>query len=175
MEGPREPTSPSLSVEDASASSNSTFGSENAEVDPEGPGPQKGLGKEDGREEAQAPQVPETQEHFTSISKGQCMIRGCGWDWSLIAFLDEFEDIQDLIDRLIDQLHLKVGGGQDLEIIYHDRGPANCFEMWPLSETSLELLRDANIDIHVVRSRTTVAGCAELVRSAETPSSTVDE
>lgn len=175
VEGPRGPSSPVLSVEDGSASSSKTFGSEKAEIDAERPGPQKGLKKEDGREEEQAPQVPETQQRLGSISKGQCMIRRCGWDWSLLVFLDEFEGIQDLIDRLIDQFHLKVGGGQDLAIIYHDRGPANCFEMWPLSETSLELLRDANIYIHVVRSRTTVDGCAEVVHSAETSSSIVDE
>lgn len=174
MEGPREPSSPGLSVEDASVSSSSTFGSEKAEIDAERPGPQKGLKKEDGREEEQAPQVPETQQRLGSISKGKCMIRRCGWDWSLIVFLDEFENIQDFIDRLIDQFDLKVGG-QDLAIIYHDRGPANCFEMWPLSETSLELLRDANVDIHVVRSRTTLTECTEVVRSAETISSIVDE
>ncbi|KAI7482974.1 hypothetical protein KC351_g5389 [Hortaea werneckii] len=173
-EGPREPISPVLSVEDGSASSSKTFGSEKAEIDAERPGPQKGLEKEDGREEEHAPQVPETQEHLRPISKGQCKIRRCGWDWSLIVFLDEFENIQDLIDRLIAQFDLEVGG-QDLAITYHDRGPANCFEMWQLSETPLELLRDANIDIHVVRSRTTITYCSEVVRSAETISSIVDE
>ncbi|KAI7277918.1 hypothetical protein KC345_g6322 [Hortaea werneckii] len=174
LELPREPNSPGLSVEDASASSSSTFGSLNAEASYEGLAPQKELEKEDDREEEQAPQVPETQERLNPISEGQCTIRRCGWDWSLIVFLDDFENIQDLINRLIDQFHLQ-GEGQDPVIIYHDRAPANCFEMWPLSETPLELLRDANIDIHVVRSRATVAGCVEVVHSSETPSSIVDE
>ncbi|KAI7128412.1 hypothetical protein KC335_g3238 [Hortaea werneckii] len=166
LEGPREPSSPDLSVEDGAASPSEAFGGEKGVGRSKGPGPQKQLGKEDEREEEQAPQIPKPQGH--------CMIRRCGWDWSLIVFLDEFEDIQDLIDKLTKQLDLDVVDGQDQSLFYHDHGPGKCIEMRQFSEASLERLRDASIDVHFVRSRTAVARCPEAMQSAVTPPSTVD-
>lgn len=166
----REASSPITPVEDRPASPSKSFNSEKGVGGSKKLGPQEYFQEYSEPEEEQASQTPETQEqeHLRPISKGQCMIRYCGWDWSLIVSLDEFEDIQDLIDKLIDQLHLKVDG-QDQALFYHSHGPEKCTEMRQLSEISMELLRDANIDVHIVRTR------AEAVQSAETPSTTVDE
>lgn len=166
LEGPREPSSPDLSVEDGAASPSEAFGGERGVGRSQGPGPEKQLVEEDEREEKQAPQAPKPQDH--------CIIRRCGWDWSLIVFLDEFEDMQDLIDRLTKQLDLDIVEGQDQALFYHDHRPGKCTEMRQFSETSLERLRDANIDVHVVHSRTAVARCPEAMQSGGTPSSTVD-
>lgn len=167
-EGPREASSSTSPVEDSPASPSKSLDGEKGVGGFKKPGPPEHFHENSEPEEGQASQTPETQERLRSISKGQCMIRYCGWDWSLIVSLDEFEDIQDLIDRLITQLHLKVEE-QDQALFYHDHGPGKCTEMRQLSGTSLELLRDANIDVHASQARTVVARCAEVARSAETP------
>ncbi|KAI6904428.1 hypothetical protein KC318_g6448 [Hortaea werneckii] len=173
-EGPRKASGPISPVEDRPASPSKGLSGAKGAGGSKEPGPPERFHENSEPEEGQASQTPETQERLRSISKGQCMIRYCGWDWSLIVSLDEFEDIQDLIDRLITQLHLKVEE-QDQALFYHDHGPEKCTEMRQLSETPLELLRDANIDVHASQARTVVARCAEDVQSAGTPSTTVDE
>ncbi|KAI7216238.1 hypothetical protein KC333_g4954 [Hortaea werneckii] len=167
-EGPREASNSTSPVEDSPASPSKSFDGEKGVGGSKDPGPPEHFQENSEPPEEQAPQVPGTQ------TKGQCMIRHCGWDWSLIVSLDKFNDIQDLIDKLVDQLDLKVEE-HDQALFYHDHGPEKCTEMRQLSETSLELLRDANIDVHVSRVDTVIAREAEVVRSDETPSMTVDE
>ncbi|KAI6840337.1 hypothetical protein KC340_g2763 [Hortaea werneckii] len=167
-EGPRKASGPISPVEDRPASPSKGLSGAKGVGGSKEPGPPEHFHENSEPEEEQASQTPETQERLRPVSKGQCMIRHCGWDWSFIVSLDEFEDIQDLIDRLITQLDLKVEE-QDQALFYHDHGPEKCTEMRQLSETSLELLRGANIDVHIVRVR------AATVPLAETPSTTVDE
>ncbi|GAB1736358.1 hypothetical protein NU219Hw_g7020t1 [Hortaea werneckii] len=163
LEGPRQPSSQVSPIEDGAASPSKSSGGEKGGGRSKEPDPHEHFQGNSRPEEEQAPQVPETQAQLRPISKGQCMIRHCGWDWSLIISLDEFQNVQDLIDKLIDQLHLKVEE-QDQALFYHDHGSEKCTEMRQLSETSLELLRDANIDVHIV---------AEAVPSTETESVTL--
>lgn len=150
LEALRQPGSQVSPIENSPASPSKSSDSEKGVGRSKEPGPYEHVQENSKPKEEQVTQTPKTQAHLRPISKGQCMIRHCGWDWSLIVSLDEFQNVQDLIDKLIDQLHLKVEE-QDQALFYHDHGSEKCTEMRQLSETSLELLRDANIDVHIAR------------------------